>query len=149
MLSPKILQLKISILPFSKTLVISILLLVVIASMVLSGCTSPLLTATVDDVRSAYLKLDNGEIVQLAGVAIPWKNEPNYSQELQDNVYSLLVGKRIRYRIILKTDKDYYYPREHLVVAFMDGVNVNEFLLDEGKAFYSYDVYVSHAKGWA
>ena len=94
--------------------------------------------------KGALIKLSNGKIVQLAGIYIPLGGT-NYKEELLEYVNELLMGKKVGVKTVAMPKSDYSsYP---LVILYTEsGVNVNERLLLEGKAFFDHGYYSGHNK---
>lgn len=94
--------------------------------------------AEVAQVESHALTLQNGRQVDMIGIYIPDTSEVNYMKDLQDYLTQLLQGKQVKVRTIEhKINSAEFAPLNDLVEIFMDDLNVNKYLLENGKAFYN------------
>lgn len=106
----------------------------------LSSCVSNLIAyeAVVQNVIGHHLFLDNGKEVALVGVHIPLADEINYRKEWQQYIFDLLQGKNVKVIVKIKKGKHGYPPIDNVEV-YLDDLNVNEFLLENGHAFFEED----------
>lgn len=94
----------------------------------------------VENVDGNIIALNNGRKVQIAGIYIPQYGELNYLPEMQENINKLLVGKKIKFKILLK--KDIRYPKFDLVNLYdKNGKCLNTELLKTGQAFFDHGYY--------
>jgi len=88
------------------------------------------------------LQLSNGDAIVLAGVLLRYEGTAGYKKELCENFEKMLVGKKIRYKTILKWKQGINYPRNSIALVYLDdGTFLNETLLKEGMAFFDHGYY--------
>ena len=94
--------------------------------------------AKVTKVWGRQILLDNGRKVGLIGIYIPQADDVNYIPELQANIISLLEGKQVKVQLVLPKHLN-GYPKLDLAKVYLNNMQLNEFLLKNGKAFFYED----------
>jgi len=95
---------------------------------------------TINNIDGNLLILSDGRKVLLAGAYIPRKEDYNYYTILEDNIKSILLGKRFKFKKIL--NKGTRYPKHDLVNIYdKNGKCINAELLKSGWAFFDHGFY--------
>jgi len=98
--------------------------------------------AKVIDARWSVVLLNNGEKVSLAGIFIPWdKDMINYNPELEKNAGKILNGKTVKIELVERHRSGAYHKYDLVRICLEDGTCVNDYLLENGLAFFSHGYY--------
>lgn len=89
-------------------------------------------------VSGNMLLLSDGKILQLAGVYIPVSGA-NYRKDLAENLKQMVLNKDIMAKVI--TSPRSKYPEYPLVIADINGIELNSTLIESGMAFFDQGYY--------
>jgi len=91
------------------------------------------------DVSRQYLLLDKGnKWVGMVGIYIPDKADVNYLPEVEKEIKEMLIGKSVDIETVERKHST-GYPKADLVKVYLKGELLNEYLLENGKAFFFED----------
>ena len=118
----------------------------VVICLLVAGCSNKpiMFQSKVVDIKDGnFLVLENQQIVDPIGFFIP-KGEENYSPVMDKYLENLILKKKATFKIIAKAKID--YPKFSLVEVEVDGVNINEKMLEDGMAFFDHGYYPGKEK---
>lgn len=99
----------------------------------------------VESLSGNQLIFENGMVVALVGVYIPYTKDVNFMPELHAEIEKLLLGKKLTVETVLKKHNT-GYPRLDLVRVWLGGTYVNEYLLRNGMGFFYEDYWDKEEK---
>ncbi len=98
--------------------------------------------AKVVEVKGHILRFDNNEIALLAGVEIPWgKGTINHIPKLLETSERILLDKKVKVEIVERPRTGAYHKHDLVRIYLEDGTCVNDYLLENGLAFFSHGYY--------